>query len=242
MVHARAPDALDGLLSRAVRDRAASPRPVLQRMIRDKEEEKRSASSSTPKSTGTFKKVAAKYTAEIEPTDRGFAVKLWRPATTWSWEFGKQPVGTAAVRIFDQPATDLPEAKKPYMTEHVLGARPGKMAYLDNIKNYSVLTDEPGDIYTGVGTVLIREAEAEAKRRGALWIYLVASPTDAREDPNSGVKRRVDPAGFYRKCGYTQDKAQFAHNDELYRELIQDERVRHEYVRSLHEATWIKKL
>lgn len=211
-------------------------------MIKDTEERKSSSSSSTPKSTGAFKRVAATYTTEVESTHDGFVVKLSRPATTFSWEFGKQPVGQAAVRIFDQPAMDPPGAEKTYMTEHVLGARPGKMAYLDNIKNYSVLTDLPGDIYTGVGSLLIRQAEAEAKRRGAVWIYLVASPTSARDDPNSGVKTLADPAGFYRKCGYAQDAAQFAHNDELYRELVPEEGIRHEHVRRLHDALWVKRL
>ena len=211
-------------------------------MIRETEEKKSSASSSTPKSTGAFKKVAATYTSEVESNPHGFVVKLSRPPITWSWEFGKQAVGQAAVRIFDQPAMEPPGAKETYMTEHVLGARPGKMAYLDNIKNYSVLTDQPGDIYTGVGSVLIRQAEVEAKRRGALWIYLVASPTPARDDPNSGAKTLADPAGFYRKCGYTQDEAQFAHNDELFRPLVEEEGMRHEHVRRLHDAVWLKKL
>jgi hypothetical protein len=230
------------VLSRAVRARSASPPAVVQRMIR--ETETKSSSSSGTGATGPYRKVAVPYTAEVSASSEGFTVKLYRAATTWSFEFGKQLVGQAAVKLSDQAAVDAPQQQEIYKTEHVLGARPGRLAYLDNIKNFSVLTDEPGDIYVGVGTALIRAAEGEARRRGAAWIYLVASPTAARDDPNSAAKKTADPAGFYAKAGFVQDPVQFQHNLQVFLDLMPDadiDAVRQQ-ARRMHEALWIKQL
>ena len=161
-----------------------------------------------------------------------------------------EPVGRASFAIQDRPLTGRPGKNEPYTTEHITGARAGKVAHLSGIYNNTLRRNGPADIYTGFGEQLLKMVEEDCKGLGAWMIYLEASPSPVRLDPNTNDKATRDPAGFYAKYGWGKDLAQQAHNSAFLRaqaaqlELNEQETARYvtQMLESIRAATWTKVL
>lgn len=161
-----------------------------------------------------------------------------------------EPVGRATFVIEDRPLVPGPAKNEPYTTEHIVGSRKGKVAHLSGIYNNTLTRNGPADIYTGFGEQLLKLVEQDCKGLGAWMIYLEASPSAVRLDPNTNDKEVRDPAGFYARFGYGHDLAQQAHNSAYLRAqaaqlaLSEEDTARYvtQMLESIRAATWTKVL
>lgn len=220
----------NGALARVLVARAERPEPVVE--------------TKPPPGKGPFASKKAGYKFDYKQfTNAGGELQVLAPDE-------KDPVGRATFVIEDRPLVPGPAKDERYTTEHIVGSRKGKVAHLSGIYNNTLTRNGPADIYTGFGEQLLKLVEQDCKALGAWMIYLEASPSAVRLDPNTNDKEVRDPAGFYARFGYGHDLAQQAHNSAYLRaqaaELELDEEVTRQYVtqmlESIRAATWTKVL
>jgi hypothetical protein len=220
----------NGALARALVARAEMPQPIVP--------------TKPPPSKGPYAWKKAAYTYRYKQiTKAGGDLQVFAPGEA-------EPVGRATFAIEDMPLVPRPAKDERYTTEHIVGSKQGKVAHLSGIYNNTLIRNGPADIYSGFGEELLKMVEQDCKGLGAWLIYLEASPSQVRLDPNTNDKATRDPATFYAKFGYGPDLAQQAHNSAYLRaqaaQLQLDEKVTLQYVtqmlESIRAATWTKVL